>query len=212
MMRRWRDDAILGERDLGDVEWPERDPRRRLRSMTAIADMARPDLPRPTCRVKLVCGPPAAGKTTYVRAHARADDIVIDFDLIAREMGFGLERSGDQVGEVLAERNARMAALAHEPAERLAWVVINAPSHRLREWWRGILNAEEVVLLLPDRAELLRRIRNDPERQYDWARHYDLVNAWMMRERYNDPGIMKGDCDAQGMPTDPLHPWNRGSD
>ena len=45
-------------------------------------DIARPDLPRPNCRVKLVCGPVAAGKSTYVRRFAGKGDIVIDLDTI----------------------------------------------------------------------------------------------------------------------------------
>jgi hypothetical protein len=36
--------------------------------------------------VVVVIGPPAAGKTTYVREHARPEDIVIDLDEIARAL------------------------------------------------------------------------------------------------------------------------------
>lgn len=36
--------------------------------------------------VVIVTGPPAAGKSTYVREHATADDLVIDMDRIARAL------------------------------------------------------------------------------------------------------------------------------
>ncbi|MFC8387059.1 AAA family ATPase [Nocardia sp. NPDC057272] len=37
----------------------------------------------PGVRVVVVMGPPASGKSTHVRAHASADDVVIDLDVIA---------------------------------------------------------------------------------------------------------------------------------
>src|SRR5262245_57291967 len=104
--------------------------------------LARPDLPSPGCRVRLVCGPPAAGKTTYVKTHAQPDDIVIDLDEIAREQGVGRDRSGLAVELLLEERNARLEALALEPAERTAWVVLTAPSRTLRRWWCQVLGVK----------------------------------------------------------------------
>jgi len=37
--------------------------------------------------VTVVTGPVGAGKSTWIREHAAADDIVIDFDLICRALG-----------------------------------------------------------------------------------------------------------------------------
>jgi hypothetical protein len=175
--------------------------------VTDFGDIARPDLPPPNCRVRLVCGPPAAGKTTYVRAHAAADDIVIDLDAIACEQGF--DRDHDRVGDFLVERNHRLAALAAEPAGRVAWVIIGAPSSLLRQWWADMLNAEDVILLTATRAELQRRIRKDPDRKYVCGLYMMLVDKWFARERANDPGIYRSGVDINGVPTDPLHPWNR---
>ena len=179
--------------------------------MSDLAERIRPDLPRPTCRVKMVCGPPAAGKTTYVRKHAAPGDIVIDLDLIAREYGYGLDRPSWVIGDMLEDRNARLANLAHEPPERVAWFVISAPSASLRRWWREALNVQrdDLVLLVPPWQELHRRIMADPARRDVRMRHLQLVMQWFRRERDNDPGIHKGSAGADGYPTDPLHPWNR---
>jgi 5-methylcytosine-specific restriction protein A len=176
-----------------------------------LGDVARPDIPKPGCRVILICGPPAAGKTTYVEIHAGPVDIVIDLDRIAREHGLGRVRLGGEVGALLQERNARLAALAEEPPERIAWVIIGAPSPSLRRWWCEILDVRptDLVLLLPTREELRRRIIADLDRARVREHHFALVDQWLARERKDDPGVSKRGCDASGYPTDPLHAWNR---
>jgi hypothetical protein len=173
-------------------------------------DLARPELPRPSCRVKLVCGPPAAGKSTYVQAHKGADDIVIDWDLIAEELGFDRASVKEFIPELLEERNARLAALAEEPATRVAWVVLTAPSKALRRWWCEMLNVRSVdlVVLVPPRAELYRRIMADPARTMVRKHNLEFAAQWFIRERNNDPGVLRQGFDARGNPTDPLHPWN----
>ena len=174
-------------------------------------DLARPDLLKPNCRVRLICGPPASGKSTYVSARARNDDIVIDLDLIARELGFGRDRSGAAVSEILKLRNMRLAALCDEPRSRTAWVIITAPSRALRSWWCKVLDVKpaDLILLVPHRGELRRRIMADADRVHVAQRHLALVDQWFTRERANDPGIGKHGIDDDGCPTDPLHAWNR---
>jgi 5-methylcytosine-specific restriction protein A len=161
--------------------------------------------------VRLVCGAPASGKSTYVKNHAEAGDLVIDLDLIARERGFGRARPPSAIATLLAERNRRLAALACEPPERLAWVILSAPSQSLRGWWCAALGvaADDLIVLTPSREELRRRIIADPDRRTVRESHMVLVDKWIERERANDPGIIKTGSDAAGLPTDPLHPWNR---
>jgi hypothetical protein len=176
-------------------------------------DIARPDLPRPNCRVKLVCGPVAAGKSTYVRRFAGKGDIVIDLDTIAKERGFTRDRPQGEVGNLLRERNKRLAALASEPKERVAWVIMSAPSRALRAWWCEALGvrvqAGDLIVITQDRQELRRRIMSDPDRMQVRGLHLWLVDKWLERERWNDPGPAKSGVDADGFPTDPLHPLNK---
>lgn len=174
------------------------------------ADLARPDLPAPACKVRLVCGPPAAGKSTYVAEHADAADIVIDLDMIARDHGYGRSRPSEIVGELLADRNARLAALADEPADRVAWVILGAPSPSLRQWWCDHLGVKpgDLTVLVPPLEELRRRVMRDPDRKPVRWLHMRVIEQWLARERENDPGPIRRGVAASGQPTDPLHPWN----
>jgi hypothetical protein len=90
---------------------------------------------------------------------------------------------------------------------------MTAPSHSLRHWWCAALGVRpaDLILLLPPRTEIYRRIMNDPERVAVRALHLQLAAKWFIQERANDPGALKRGIDAQGNPTDPLHPWNRNA-
>ena len=61
----------------------------------------------------IVTGPPASGKSTWVRDHARPNDIVIDYDVLAQALsgpGADTHRHGKQVRSVAHQ--ARSTAIA----------------------------------------------------------------------------------------------------
>jgi 5-methylcytosine-specific restriction enzyme A len=157
---------------------------RQSRSESWSGSYTQPCLPRPGCRVRLICGPPASGKSTYVRDNAKPEDIVIDLDVIARGYGFGRNRPENVTTALLQDRNRRLAALAKEPAGRTAWVILTAPGQRLRQWWSEALGVQQgdVVVLLPPMAELQRRIMNDPERKRICDLQLQWIDQWMTRE------------------------------
>ena len=149
-------------------------------------NLAEPDLPRPNCRVRLVCGPPASGKSTFVRENAGRHDIVIDLDVIAREKGFGRNRPEGVTSILLKERNRRLCKLAREPQDRVAWVIVGAPSEEARSWWCSALCVApgDLTLLVPTREELRRRIVADPDRRHVQQLHFSLVDKWFAREQH----------------------------
>jgi hypothetical protein len=133
--------------------------------------------------------------------------VVIDLDAIATEMGLGRDRSGEAVTALLEERNHRLATLSNAHPNRTAFVIVTAASEAVRDWWQQTLGVKEwdVILLIPSRNELSRRIKADPERNHE--RQLQLVDEWFEREAKNDPGVISSGCDENGIPTDRLHPW-----
>ena len=118
----------------------------------------------------IVCGPPGAGKSTYVRGHARPTDRIICFDALAtsRFGRAGIERSAgrlrpDQVADVLRERNEALGDLMRPRAcERwsAAWLIVTEPQAEHRAWWAEVVGARVVVLPTPA-EECLLRIESD---------------------------------------------------
>lgn len=152
---------------------------------TAYGDLARPErLPKPACRVCLICGPPASGKSTFVKANAGQDDIVIDLDTIAREYGMSRDRPSEAITMLLLDRNERLAALASEPPERTAWVIMGGAGVELRQWWCNALGVEpdHLVVLTPPQEELYRRIMCDMDRRDVQHLHMRLVDKWFAQD------------------------------
>lgn len=151
---------------------------------TIYGDLVRPELlPKPNCEVWLICGPPAAGKSSYVRANAKLGDIVIDVDAIAREYGLGRERPSEAIAMLLLDRNERLAALATEPPHRVAWMIIGGASEELRQWWCEALGVkpDHLIVLVPPREELYRRIMADQDRRSVQHLHMRLVDKWFVQ-------------------------------
>lgn len=103
----------------------------------------------------IVCGPPCAGKTSYVREHKQVGDRIIDLDLIRMQLKPGYRPWGGQDWPLLERaiklRNALLAQLAKAKSGR-AWFIVGAPSASERNWWQTKLGGE-IVLLNPGADE-----------------------------------------------------------
>lgn len=139
-----------------------------------------PDIRRaPRIPVRVVCGPPAAGKSHYVRGAAGPRDIVIDLDAIIREMG-GAPRGEDWPGrrQALEERNRRLQALADEASAPRAWLITTAPAGNARERWARLLRAAHVDLLLTPEGICRARILADPDRRRASVTQLAVLERW----------------------------------
>ncbi|MGW6743774.1 AAA family ATPase [Streptomyces sp. NPDC055025] len=108
----------------------------------------------------VVTGPPGAGKSSWIRAHAKAVDVVIDFDLLA------LALSGPGAGDRAYTRNlekvvhkARWAAIRE--AETLldktdVYLINTSPSPRDRANYKRL--GAEIITVDPGRDIVMRRI------------------------------------------------------
>lgn len=118
-------------------------------------------IPRPACKVVLVCGAPASGKSTYVTRHRRAEDVVVCLDEIAQRIsgtgGHDWDRSRWLV-PALDERNRMLAALESAPRHITAWVVMTLASVADRAWWKKQVHAE-VRVVVADRGICHQRMR-----------------------------------------------------
>lgn len=109
----------------------------------------------------ILCGPPASGKTTYIKDRAQPGDTVIDLDTIITTIEPGYKHwstpdvDGTLLNRAIRVRNSMLGSLKRKTEGR-AWFIVAAPTQAERDWWAKKLNGT-VVLLHPDLDELKRR-------------------------------------------------------
>ena len=112
----------------------------------------------------LICGPPCAGKTTWVAEHAPPGATVICYDTTAAALGHrGPGRPPFKLGRAAeAEVQRQLARL--ERGEITGAYVIRTMAGACRRADLAQRISAAIVLLLPDRDELMRRAaqRHDP--------------------------------------------------
>lgn len=97
----------------------------------------------------MVCGPPASGKTTYVKARAGPNDIVIDLDEIVARLSGGPSHGWDRerwLHPALFRRNAMLGDLSRASSGR-AWFILTEPTAKGRQWWADKLRPERIVVI-----------------------------------------------------------------
>jgi hypothetical protein len=141
----------------------------------------------PGRQVTLVTGPPCAGKSTYVRAHAQPGDLVLDLDEIARQLGSTRHWMHDDAVMRRAEQEMRrrITALAGGGAVR-AWVIRCVPAGQARAALARLLRADRVLVLLPPHHELTARALERPDRMATVT----AITQWLDAYSPADPDAM----------------------
>lgn len=131
-------------------------------------------------RVTLVCGPPCAGKTTWVDSVAQPGDLVLDRDLIARELGSSnkwrhTSRYVDLSEQAMQERMWTLATLE----DVSAYVIRSAPGAHYRNTLARQIRATDVRVIDPGLVECTRRARaaHRPRDTVRW------IHQWYMRDQ-----------------------------
>lgn len=109
----------------------------------------------------IVCGPPCAGKSTYVAERVADADVVIDLDAIMKRLDPAYSHWSNRPLEpelfnrAIRVRNVMLGGL-HQAKGGRAWFVVSAPSPGERRWWQEKLGGE-LLLLDPGDAVCKRR-------------------------------------------------------
>lgn len=86
----------------------------------------------------VVTGPPCAGKSTYVRQHAKPGDVIVDFDAIAQALGSPVTHGHDRhIWKVTIETRdtaITTAVRCHHQGARV-WIVDSRPPPSRRDWY-----------------------------------------------------------------------------
>lgn len=116
--------------------------------------------------VMVVCGPPGAGKNTYITANAAPTDMVIDFDdYLASVGGAKWDKDPERVQAAFRMRNGALRSL-NTKRRGTAWLPITAPSLAERNEWKRRLGRAKIIMLAVDADTCKARIRADPDRQH----------------------------------------------
>ncbi|MCX4576536.1 ATP-binding protein [Streptomyces sp. NBC_01571] len=125
----------------------------------------------------VVTGPPAAGKSSWIKDHAKANDIVIDLDLMALAMagpGADHHAHGDVLMRVV--HRARFAALneAYQHLDKVdVYVIHTQPSAKALAKYKRL--EARIVTIDPGREIVMQRVKamRQPEMERVVTRWYN---------------------------------------
>ena len=135
----------------------------------------------------VVTGPPAAGKSSWIQAHATARDIVIDLDLITRALsGPGAPAWNQDPLQLRVAHRARYAAM-HEAFELRdqvdVYLIHTMPSRKALAKYKRL--DARIVTVDPGRDVVMKRVEamRDPDMQR-------VVTRWYRSRPAATPGAM----------------------
>lgn len=111
--------------------------------------------------LRVVIGPPAAGKTTHIAQHRRPDDIVIDHDALARALGAPADHVANGPHAALARKLRTVAIQDLLDHPRPAWIIHTTPTPA--DTTRYDNAGATPVLIDPGKVTTLRRAREQRE-------------------------------------------------
>ena len=130
-------------------------------------------------RVVIVWGPPASGKTSYIREHMDPTDLVVDLDLIRQAITMGGRDtvSNNLLPVALSVREHLFQRIADGEVDcRTVWIAATLPGRAEREVLAQRLHAETVFVSRPY-EECLELALVDPERK-DKLLQREIIERW----------------------------------
>lgn len=132
-------------------------------------------------KVTLVWGPPASGKTTYVKRHMADGDLVVDLDAIKEAIGFRDRNTFDErlMPVVWDVRDYLYELIANDklPVGVNVWVIAGVPKRNERYRLTRKLGVTDSVFLDVSQDECMRRALIDRERT-DKELQLKIIRKW----------------------------------
>jgi len=146
----------------------------------------------------LVCGPPASGKSSYVRDNAEKGDLVWDLDEVVRTLTHGLDTheisvtTREVVRKVRATVIEEIAKASRNPKNEIerAWVIWSLPKMHVRRSMAGKLGAEVVVFECPAEQCVENAIKDERTEAFVARVTRDSIKWWEMYSRHEDDQII----------------------
>lgn len=137
-------------------------------------------MPRPRKPLYVVCGPPGAGKSTYVAQNADKHDMVLDLDALAEEIHKRPLHELDRAtrNALLEERNDRLIRFAEgNTIHRRCWLIATAGTQLQRDFWES--KGAKVVVIHPGADVCIARIVEETRRPaHVKARLARAIESW----------------------------------
>lgn len=125
--------------------------------------------------IYLVYGPPGSGKTTYVKNHMSAGDIIIDFDLLSRALAGTDDHDRENIlfDRINDCRNYLVNTINRYPEVRHTWVILCAPKKEDRELF--VKMGATLKLIEEPASVCIARCRDRGE---NWQRWEKAIKKW----------------------------------
>jgi 5-methylcytosine-specific restriction protein A len=132
--------------------------------------------------VFMVCGAPAAGKSTFVKQNKKVNDLISDLDEIKSRITKQPVYSvfdAETLNTAIQLRNQEIELLQYKGnKEQTLWLIVGAPEAKDREHWKEILKPGKIFILFPPEKVCYERIENDVARSKVLERQKRAVYRW----------------------------------
>lgn len=160
--------------------------------------------------IHIVSGPPCAGKSTYVREHAKGGDLRVDYDLIATALGSVNSHAADGlIKQAAFAAREGVIETALKNADDESWIIHTSPSEEHMKRYEEA--GAEFIELDPGKEVCLERAKEDGRPQQT----FDGIEKWYSGKKENKKMRKTKTIDAKaenGMIVGYASTWTREPD
>lgn len=133
-------------------------------SKNSTAYVFMPDWLEPIPRLTIVFGCAGSGKSTWVKEHAKPNDVVLDLDEMIADIGGKPIYKGNKQDFALAVRKRNSLLLQMSKHNQSGYLILTGSTPAQRRWWASKLQPSSVHIMETSKEECIERIMNDERR------------------------------------------------